>query len=305
MKSDGGMVGTPVGYHQLGPVPIPSPSHPTYGQHFAPPRPGPTPTPQAAVPHMQHAPPQPMQSPGHMAQAPHYQPHQPQGYGQQFAPSPANMGPANMGHHAPMPNPVMPTYDHHRMAPTPAAMTPARAPMAATPNTTAMPHANAGANAYNPPRPVETYTLPEAMDAAIPSEVRDRFQRDEQGRILFFTAPPLNRAHNGVASESADLGHSVRYSKDIAAHREERQRKRQERDEAVAAESRKKAALESKEREETEAMLWRAAGGALGELVQQIDAGTRLVQDSLGGWDREEKKAINGTNGIAASGLHE
>lgn len=58
---------------------------------------------------------------------------------------------------------------------------------------TAAPHANI----YNPPRPPEVYTLPENVNESIAREMREGFQHDSAGRILFFTAPPLDRATAG------------------------------------------------------------------------------------------------------------
>ena len=43
-----------------------------------------------------------------------------------------------------------------------------------------------------PPRPVEVYHLTESVQAAIPGDIRQQFQQDDEGRILFFTAPPID-----------------------------------------------------------------------------------------------------------------
>lgn len=66
-------------------------------------------------------------------------------------------------------------------------------------------------NAYNPPRPPEVYTLPDTMNDALPDSVRATFQHDSNGRVLFFTAPPLERADDGVAPIDTSLGHSAKY----------------------------------------------------------------------------------------------
>jgi chromatin structure-remodeling complex subunit RSC1/2 len=44
--------------------------------------------------------------------------------------------------------------------------------------------------AYKAPNPVEVWHLPDNANASIPAEIRDQFQQDAQGRVLFFTAPP-------------------------------------------------------------------------------------------------------------------
>lgn len=84
---------------------------------------------------------------------------------------------------------------------------------AAVPN--AYGNATPQGNAYVPPRPVEVYTLQDhTINEAIPEPVRQQFQTDEAGRPLFFTAPPLERPHKGLAPEFARLGHSLSYLRD-------------------------------------------------------------------------------------------
>ncbi|GJC99853.1 chromatin structure-remodeling complex protein RSC2 [Colletotrichum higginsianum] len=77
--------------------------------------------------------------------------------------------------------------------------------MASTPNAV-QPH-----NAYNLPRPPEVFTLPDAINDQIPEEVRSRYNRDEHGRIFFFTTPPVARPEHGLAPENANSGHSLAY----------------------------------------------------------------------------------------------
>jgi len=47
-------------------------------------------------------------------------------------------------------------------------------------------------------------------NASIPLEIREQFQRDEKGRVLFFTAPPLN-VEQPLTTGGRALGHSARY----------------------------------------------------------------------------------------------
>ena len=82
---------------------------------------------------------------------------------------------------------------------------------------------------YNPPRPPEVYTLPDAVNEAMPPDIRRKFQHDGNDRVLFFTAPPLDRRDNGIAPGSCGLGHSAKY---LAGRKEwlaERDKKRKER----------------------------------------------------------------------------
>jgi len=76
---------------------------------------------------------------------------------------------------------------------------------------------------YKAPQPVEVWQLSDAANQAIPPDVREQFQRDENGHVLFFSAPPL--AILPSEKQGAGLGHSVKY---LAAKlkREEAQKKR-------------------------------------------------------------------------------
>lgn len=133
--------------------------------------------------------------------------------------------------------------------------------------------------------------------------MRKQFQQDEQGRVLFFTAPPLKRPDNGVAEQYAGLGHSVSHLANIEKIREERRRKRKERDEALAVEAaanKKKAAQE----EEVKKKQAEAEQKAQAELIEKaildwcagMNKGTQILEESLGGWKamtdqaREENK---------------
>lgn len=85
-------------------------------------------------------------------------------------------------------------------------------------------------NAYNPPRPPEVYTLPDSTNEAVPSHIRTQLQCDKVGRVLFFTAPPLDRPHHQLSPEDSGLGHSLRYLAGQREWRVERENKRKARD---------------------------------------------------------------------------
>ena len=311
-----GMVGTPT-YHHTHPhpggvAPAPGPSPHFQMQHFQP-RPVPQPSPHQAQPH--HLQPQPQQQPMAMhvphpgMQVPQMQPsphYPPQAYPPQYGVQ-GQMAPQPMQYSTP--THIAPAFDqHHRpVHPAPAAMTPSRAPMAPTPNSMvshSQQHTNPNPNAhiYNVPRAPEVYTLAEAVDAAIPPDVRERYQCDEQGRVLFFTAPPLQRPSNGVAEQYAGLGHSVRHLASIKQLREERARKRKARDDAAALEqlaSKKLAALQERDArqraEDEEHAKAQLLEQALLGLAAEIDAGTEVLDERFGGFEnwrrmREEER---------------
>lgn len=67
------------------------------------------------------------------------------------------------------------------------------------------------ANIYNPPRPPEVYTLPDSINDALYEQIRQNFQQDSAGRVLFFAGPPLDRPINRVSPRHEGAGHSVKY----------------------------------------------------------------------------------------------
>ncbi|PLN77969.1 putative RSC complex subunit [Aspergillus taichungensis] len=80
----------------------------------------------------------------------------------------------------------------------------------------------------NGPRPTEVFHLSDVANEAIPADIREKFHCDDQGRVLFFSSPPLDI----IPSLQPKLGHSLKY---LAAKEERRKlvesRKRKESDE--------------------------------------------------------------------------
>lgn len=58
-------------------------------------------------------------------------------------------------------------------------------------------------------RPYEVFHLSSSANASIPEDIREQFQRDDQGHVLFFTAPPLDVLP--PVKEGSALGHTARY----------------------------------------------------------------------------------------------
>ncbi|KAJ4290961.1 hypothetical protein N0V90_010157 [Kalmusia sp. IMI 367209] len=102
---------------------------------------------------------------------------------------------------------------------------------------------------YRAPQPVEVYILPDHANASIPADVREQFQRDEQGRVLFFTAPPANNP-GFVKEDGQALGHSARYLAMKAKRDAQRAAKRKatEANAAEREEAAKKARVEAEEK---------------------------------------------------------
>lgn len=61
---------------------------------------------------------------------------------------------------------------------------------------------------YKAPQPVEVWHLSDAANATIPPDLREQFERDEYGRVLFFTVPPVDTSRDWGAPQ---IAHSARY----------------------------------------------------------------------------------------------
>ncbi|KAK8091791.1 Bromodomain-containing protein [Apiospora hydei] len=256
------MGNTPHHFQPVAAPPTPTPVNPAYAApHFAPrPSASPVPVPQYGHPGMHNAHAAPQMPP----QTPHYQhpPPQPAFNNYQYAANGTPMPhqphqPHHQPHHQPMPMNASPMvgYDQ-RLAPSPA-------------------RPAASGKRLQPPRPVEVYRLDDSLNERIPAEIRDQFQRDEAGRVLFFTQPPLERAHRGVSHESAGLGHSVRYLADRARGIEDRRAKRKARDELRKEEERKKAETAAEQKKL--------------EMQEQIDVAADVLNKWIGTMNKENE----------------
>lgn len=101
----------------------------------------------------------------------------------------------------------------------------ASAPIPPPPSTSYLPQTRPTTSSYKEPNPTEVWTLPDAANAGIPPEIRAQFQRDTAGRVLFFTAPPVQLDDAGPGG-SKTLGHSIRYLAQKFRREEETAQKR-------------------------------------------------------------------------------
>lgn len=191
---------------------------------------------------------------------------QPQSFGQPNAPSPAPQRPssAHMNSYGPSTpqtqpsqRPTMPLASSHHQTQSSIPPNPATYPRRPTD--------------YRDPPPIEVYTLPDHANLSIPLEVREQYQRDEFGRVLFFTTPPVTVDE----PKSSASGHSVRYLAAKARREEVLSKKRQERDLQKQAEERvaKKVKLETDEQvsKDLAGLKMRALGVMERELASSID----------------------------------
>ncbi|KAI5851067.1 hypothetical protein GGS23DRAFT_601832 [Durotheca rogersii] len=268
--------------HPYAPRPSPTPIPvPPYGNHIGVAAPTPHPgLPVQGVPAGHHVPHGHTTAP--MAQPQHYQLHQVHqppvynGYPPQFGATSVSIPhqpqpPPHQIHNSPVPG-----YDaSHRLAPSPV-----RNAIAAAP--TPIPHVQA--NAYNPPRPIEVYHLDDTLDAQIPQEIREQFQRDQLGRVLFFTQPPLDRPHRGLSSESADLSHSARYLADRAREIDDRRAKRKAQHELRRGDEKKRQDMEALTGERKNKQLADLAGDIFVGWVDSLKEENRKLEAAYDGW---------------------
>ncbi|KAG0647295.1 chromatin remodeling [Hyphodiscus hymeniophilus] len=252
-------------------APLPSPSahsnvnQTTYAQQFAQPRPSPSPAPV-----LQHQTSYSSQGSGHHAalpQAPIY--HQPQHYNQypQTATTPV----------AQLANPLA-AYNHYT--------SPASRQVAPV----ATPHASA-TNAYNPPRAPEVYTLADSANAAIPADIRAQFHQDERGRIIFYTAPPLDV--DPIPEETRDLGHSLRYLVDKARGKEELERKRTARAAQLESETSEKMKRLKADDEKKSAWIIQEKMKGMHSWAEQMEQGTDDMYRQMYGENWKEIRALH------------
>lgn len=218
----------------------------------------------APVPFQHHQPPvaiRPMHHPQQVAQPVAYHPQQFQHYAG---------APIQPAHFQPMQAPMHQTFTPQGPMPTPS-----RAPMAPTPGNAMTPQ-----NAYNPPRPIEVFTLTDAANDAIPEEVRRAYHADEQGRVLFFSAPSAE--HHELGKGSAGLAHSARYLEGLDEWRRVREEKRRVRDEARAAEERKRKVVEGEESKRREGEGVESAAGVLSGYFEAHEVATKRIRKDMG-----------------------
>ena len=252
-------------------APVPSPSAPinvsqsTYGQQFAQPRPPPSPAPA-----LQHQASYGSQGSGHQAnlpQAPLF--HQSQHYNQypQTVTTPITQVATPLAN-----------YNHYQSP----------APRTAAP--VATPHASAG-NAYNPPRAPEVYTLADTANSAIPADIRAQFHQDEHGRVLFYTAPPLDV--DPIPREISSLGHSLRYLADKARDNEEREKKRKARAAQLETEAYEKMKRLKTDSEGKAGWIAEQKTKGMRSWAEQVERGTDEIYKQMYGEDWKDVRALH------------
>lgn len=74
----------------------------------------------------------------------------------------------------------------------------------------------------------------------IPAEIRAQYPQDEQGRVLFFTTPPVDTRHIVQGRSDAEKGDQLSHSLRYLAVKADREREREREQQAAAAAPRKR-----------------------------------------------------------------
>ena len=79
----------------------------------------------------------------------------------------------------------------------------------------------------------ETYVLSDAANAAIPKDIRDRFPQDDEGRVLFFTKPPLDTRRMVTGRSEREKSQPLAHTKEYLDAKAERDKLIKERKRAI------------------------------------------------------------------------
>ena len=147
---------------------------------------------------------------------------------------------------------------------------------------------------YNPnaPRPIEVFHLSDSANAAIPEDIREQFHCDDQGRVLFFSSPPLDV----IPSVQQKLGHSLKY---LAAKEERRKLVEAKKRKENHKQERQEGSVKRQRADEETALAAHVdtlTAKAVGSLTSQITDGTDqlyeiLYQDKAGSMRRADTRA--------------
>lgn len=78
-------------------------------------------------------------------------------------------------------------------------------------------------------RTAEAYVLSSVANESIPRDLRERFPRDDLGRVLFFTQPPMSTEHVVSGSTDVEQGTPLRHTEKYEHAQALRKRKQRER----------------------------------------------------------------------------
>ena len=133
------------------------------------------------------------------------------------------------------------------------------------------------------------YHLSDSANAAIPADIREQFQQDEQGRVLFFTKPPLDVLPPGDGPPIHSLKYvaaKIRRNIELKRKREAEEGHEKHADEAeqkrIKAEQVAEVTKNTRKLEEKAVLAW----------IKQMDEGTDAIYKAEYGDMWQEAKRI-------------
>ncbi|KAI4290118.1 MAG: hypothetical protein L6R35_000606 [Caloplaca aegaea] len=138
----------------------------------------------------------------------------------------------------------------------------------------------------NSVRPYEVFRLSEQANAQIPDDVRQLYQQDEQGNVLFFTAPPVDVLPS--TKEGYALGHTARYLAEKLRRKIALKEKRKAEGLPEDFEEPKPKKIASTVDENLGGQIHEMRDQAMQLLIDQMQQGTEALYNSLYGPEWEE-----------------
>lgn len=114
--------------------------------------------------------------------------------------------------------------------------------------------------------------MPDNANAQLPEELRQDFTTDAQGRILFFTAPPIERKRPALSG--GITGHSLKYLARKAEDQEKIEAKRKAKAAEIVEEAAQKRQKLEKEVAEAHENAEKIGMKAVSQFVKRMEAGT-------------------------------
>lgn len=127
------------------------------------------------------------------------------------------------------------------------------------------------------------YHLSDVANASIPQDIRSQFHRDENDRVLFFTAPPLDVPR--VPAKARVYGHSLKYLAAKLKDADALAEARKERDKRLAEMSGEKRKRDDEEFEKLAEEVEKAKIRALEAWNKDMERGTLAIYERMFGAD--------------------
>ncbi|KAL8658396.1 MAG: hypothetical protein Q9226_001040 [Calogaya cf. arnoldii] len=138
----------------------------------------------------------------------------------------------------------------------------------------------------NSVRPHEVFRLSDQANAQIPNEIRQQYQQDEHGNVLFFTAPPVDVLP--PTKEGSAMGHTARYLAEKLRRKMAMKQKRMAEGLPEDFEERQPKKRRAKFNEDLTGQIQTMRDEALQVLIDQMQDGTEAIYRDIYGSQWEQ-----------------